>query len=296
MLLQGCLDTKFLMDYHTHAEPHVPGRSLCLSSDLSLGEMDRLVLVAGTRHSSAWLKDLGIPYIVYQHTERQERHHFTNYANEATAYVQFIYDYYDCLPQAIAFVHGHAESWHNLDMRDTLASLQWGLVSRHVDLNRNQTIWTQAVKSLPSEPPLAPIATGNDAYNGTFPIGQVIAGDAYPYFEAYMWHQGMATRQFYDEFLGPAGFGPMPSEVEYYCCGQFAVSRQKIQAHNRSFYENMLMYFQSNTIKGNHHVDKVFVMGDILTTYWSMIFGEKPNIAPAHADCELFASPGCSTR
>ncbi len=43
---------------------------------------------------------MGIPYIVYQHTEQQERHHFTNYANEATAYVQFIYDYYDCLPQA----------------------------------------------------------------------------------------------------------------------------------------------------------------------------------------------------
>jgi len=105
----------------------------------------------------------------------------------------------------------------------------------------------------------------------------------------------MATRQFYDEFLGPAGFGPMPSEVEYYCCGQFAVSRQNIQAHNRSFYRNMLMFFQSNTIKGNHHVDKVFVMGDVLTTYWPMIFGEKPSIAPAHADCELFVSPGCST-
>lgn len=58
-------------------------------------------------------------------------------------------------------------------MRDTLAALQWGLVSRYVDLNQNQTVWTQAVKSLPSGPPLAPIATGNDAYNGTFPVGQV---------------------------------------------------------------------------------------------------------------------------
>ncbi len=112
--------------------------------------------------------------------------------------MQFIYDYYDCLPQAgvdinsaaalftyarlltfttrvqaIAFVHGHAESWHNLDMRDTLASLHWGLVSRYVDLNRNQTVWTQAVKSLPSGPSVAPIATGMDAYNGTFPVGQV---------------------------------------------------------------------------------------------------------------------------
>ena len=58
-------------------------------------------------------------------------------------------------------------------MRDTLASLQWGLVASYVDLNRNQTVWTQAVKSLPSGPPIAPIATGNDAYNGTFPVGQV---------------------------------------------------------------------------------------------------------------------------
>ena len=58
-------------------------------------------------------------------------------------------------------------------MRDTLASLQWGLVSGYVDLNRNQNVWSQAVKSLPSGPPVAPIATGNDAYNGTFPVGQV---------------------------------------------------------------------------------------------------------------------------
>lgn len=44
MLLQGRLETNALMDCHMHAEPHVPDRSLCLSSDLSLGQIDRLVL------------------------------------------------------------------------------------------------------------------------------------------------------------------------------------------------------------------------------------------------------------
>ena len=49
MLLQGRLETKPLMDCHMHAEPYVPDRSLCFSSDLGLGHIDRLIL--GTSQS-----------------------------------------------------------------------------------------------------------------------------------------------------------------------------------------------------------------------------------------------------
>ena len=44
MLLQDHLETTSCLDCHMHAEPYVPDRSLCLSSDLSLGETDRLVV------------------------------------------------------------------------------------------------------------------------------------------------------------------------------------------------------------------------------------------------------------
>ncbi len=46
-LLQGRLETKPLLDCHKHVAPHVPDRSLCSSSDLGLGQIDKLVL--GTR-------------------------------------------------------------------------------------------------------------------------------------------------------------------------------------------------------------------------------------------------------
>lgn len=44
LLLQGRIENKPLMDHHMHAASHVPDRSLCLSSDLRLGQIDRLVL------------------------------------------------------------------------------------------------------------------------------------------------------------------------------------------------------------------------------------------------------------
>ena len=58
-----------------------------------------LLAVAGTRHDPTWLDAIGLTYIQFQHESPHEAHYFKNHANEASAYVQFIYDYYDCLPK-----------------------------------------------------------------------------------------------------------------------------------------------------------------------------------------------------
>lgn len=49
-----------------------------------------------------------IPFIVYN-TKDSTATHYTDVhkGNEAAAYLQFIVDYYDCLPQVMAFIHAH---------------------------------------------------------------------------------------------------------------------------------------------------------------------------------------------
>ena len=61
--------------------------------------------VAGTRHSPAWLNETGLKYVVYQYVSPHEQHFFENVAHEAGAYIQFIYDYYDCLPKVLLPSH-----------------------------------------------------------------------------------------------------------------------------------------------------------------------------------------------
>ena len=123
---------------------------------------------------------------------------------------------------------------------------------------------------------------------------QIIAGKAYPWMEAYVWHQWKAGQQFYDELLGPAGLGPMPNRIEFYCCSQFAVTRDRIKARPRKFYTDVLMYLHQTQIQGNHHRDKVFTLGDVFTIYWPLMFGESAILGPQMSDCELFDTPDCN--
>lgn len=58
--------------------------------------------MAGTRHDAAWLHRLGdndnVEHIVYQQDDPNQPYYYTNAGNEVGAYLQFILDFYDCLP------------------------------------------------------------------------------------------------------------------------------------------------------------------------------------------------------
>ena len=49
-----------------------------------------------------------LPFVVYN-TKDSTANHYTpvQNGNEAAAYLQFIVDYYDCLPASMAFIHAH---------------------------------------------------------------------------------------------------------------------------------------------------------------------------------------------
>ena len=85
----------------------------------------------------------------------------------------------------------------------------------------------------------------------------------------------------------------MPNSVEFYCCSQFAVTRERIQASPRQFYTDVLMYLQKTQIQGNHHTNKVFTLGDVFTSFWALMFGEAAVLNRGTSDCELFDTPDC---
>ena len=57
--------------------------------------------VAGLRHDPKWIATLGddVEALVYQQEDKKAPHYYPEQGNEAAAYIQFMIDYYDCLPK-----------------------------------------------------------------------------------------------------------------------------------------------------------------------------------------------------
>ena len=74
------------------------------------------------------------------------------------------------------FVHGHRQSWHQRDFQETLDGIDWNKVTGYADVNREGVLWeiyparydSVAYKTLPE-----PIAEGEEAYSGKYPISAV---------------------------------------------------------------------------------------------------------------------------
>ena len=66
-----------------------------------------------------------IPFVIYN-TKDSTATHYTEVhnGNEAAAYLQFILDYYDCLPHIMAFIHAHR--------RDMKVAPDFDMVSIHL--------------------------------------------------------------------------------------------------------------------------------------------------------------------
>ena len=52
----------------------------------------------GTRYSTDWMHGLGAMVFLYQFSDPAAPHYYPQGGNEAGAYLQFIVDYYECLP------------------------------------------------------------------------------------------------------------------------------------------------------------------------------------------------------
>ncbi|KAK9863320.1 hypothetical protein WJX84_006971 [Apatococcus fuscideae] len=235
---------------------------------------DKLVVVAGKRYETSWLQELepfGVQHIVYQNSDPAEPNYFEPYANEAGAYFLFILNHYHCLPSYIAFIHGHRdEGWHQVEMPTTLRSLEWEQIPGYVDLNRKAGYKQITLDHKGRLPPLEPIATGKEVYNGSFSTYQILEGRAYPFWMMHLYLHEIAFARAWDHFFGPQGFGPLPEKVVHICCGQFAATSKAIMGRSQEFYQEALLYMrpQNNDIRGNHKTNRQYVVGDMFSVFY----------------------------
>lgn len=104
----------------------------------SLCNYHRAVVIAHYAEDVSWISSLpsDIYIALYWRNKPEEKYNLNhNNGKEASPYMDFIIRHYYDLPEYIAFVHGHQESWHNVGMiQDQLANIKWN-AAYYIDLN-----------------------------------------------------------------------------------------------------------------------------------------------------------------
>lgn len=136
-----------------------------------------------------------------------------NTGDEAKAYLSFILERYNTLPDRVFFVHGHRCAWHSrLNMDTTINEIgrciQRGTFDNASYINLNTGKADECYDLVDTN------STGDDE-----------ADDRVAHVKA-MWSSIMEK--------------PLPNRYCMDCCAQFVVSRDAILAHNKTFYKNLL--------------------------------------------------------
>ena len=237
------------------------------ATQLSNGEesISKAVVVAQHREDIAWLQEL--PTIVHQYlyqaeNDTAERPVRVN-QGETAAYLQYIVEQYDDLPDAVAFVHAHQVAPHMPDKLDILKRLRWGTFDYANLRYTNVTFdlwgkWTGdwLCPQNPLEPP---------------PSDEII-------WDELRVNQSQLFADVWQE-LFEGSIGSVPQYVHSPCCAEFVVSKERIQARPLSFYQNCLTWLEAT------HSERYWA-GRIFEYVWHIIFGE-PALYYAPEKCEL---------
>jgi hypothetical protein len=180
------------------------------------------------------------------------------------------------------------DSWHSKNMSETLRTLKWEAVPGYADLNRFDPR-QMPMAARPRYPPVDTIAEGEDAYKGGYATHQIIDGKAYPWWESHLHLLQNSYARAYDQFWGPQGFGAMPDMIQHVAGAQHVVTRDAIRSRPRIFYMEALRYMlpKNNDLRANHVHGRAYVVGDMYSLMWHMVYGQPAVYQPLPA-CDLF--------
>ncbi|DBA69337.1 TPA: hypothetical protein ACH3X2_012916 [Trebouxia sp. C0005] len=203
---------------------------------------DSLLIAARYEEDVSWmaLHLTGVmPFVVYNTLDSSATHHTpVRNGNEAAAYLQFIVDYYNCLPQHMAFIHAHRCD-AGFDKDADVQLIQWGTIPSFASLNRAGFLWhihlSQHVRHL----------NKNDYHHKAA--------------------HGITTA--WQQVLGHA-LGPLPDELFVQGGSQFVVQKHRVLAHPRAFYHECLSWLADSTELSSW--DK----GMVFEYTWKLVFGE----------------------
>ncbi|KAJ5908985.1 hypothetical protein N7495_001667 [Penicillium taxi] len=169
---------------------------------------------------------------------------FTRRGRETAAYLSYVVDFYDQLPEYSIFIHAYPEQWHNDILgpytHNTLKHIRFEAVDVHGYVNLRCELNPGCPTSIF---PLSPSQADIDAHDI-----RASFSDAYQ-----------------EIFSVP--IDKVPVELGNVCCAQFAVSRKRILERPREDYMRMLEWAATTKMTDD------FGVGWVMEKLWHIIFG-----------------------
>lgn len=218
-----------------------------------------LVLMTTSKSDIRWLKTLppisGLDQIMY-HADGPLMDVPVNKGNEAMAYLTYLIEYYDTLPDIVVFIHDHAQAWHNNGLQGDrtavmLGELNWRRVNHRGYMNLRCN-WR------PGCPDWMQPKRDKSEYSEWKMEESVLA-------EAFM--QLFDTR--YDQ---------VPDVIGVPCCAQFAVSRELVRKHAKEDYVKWREWLVKTPITDKYS-------GRVLEYLWHWIFTGEEVACPREHVC-----------
>lgn len=183
-----------------------------------------------------------------------------NRGKEASSFLKFIIEYYDELPEFVAFLHGHEHAWHHRLPFSLLEALDRAKTSDFQFINLNNVQHSKFI---------------------TQQVADASAKDRAPDVEvAQVGHRFL--QEHWQHIFEPLLGIPFPAHLRYMCCAQFMVSRRAIRARPRATYQTLY-----DMLMDPGYGDDL-TLAYAMESMWHVIFGEPPDMCAS-------SSPGRST-
>jgi hypothetical protein len=195
-------------------------------------------------------------YVMDDNAESESLHPPMNKGHEAMAYLTYIIDHYDDLPDTVLFFHPHRYTWHNnvllaTDSVETIRRLSDARVAREGYVNSRCHLD-------PGCPDWLHLDRPSRDYD----------------FERKGEEQHIKPNVWMELHPGE----PVPAVLSNPCCAQFAVSRAFIRARPRESYIHYRAWLMNTKLSDN-------VSGRLFEYSWQFIFGGVSEFCPSMHTC-----------
>ncbi|KAK8156559.1 hypothetical protein BKA80DRAFT_345684 [Phyllosticta citrichinensis] len=177
----------------------------------------------------------------------------SNKGNEVMAYLTYIIDFYDHLPDVSIFMHAHEFAWHNNELLEmSSAAMLTHLNLRKVVRDGYVNLRCHRYPSCPDH--LFPFAKNHSVWD--VPEESIFA----------------------DAWMEILPHEPVPEVLSQPCCAQFAVSRERIRALPRAQYKHFRKWLMYTTLENR-------VSGRVWEYIYQYIWAGVPQFCPEEHAC-----------
>ncbi|KAL0029693.1 hypothetical protein WJX79_002730 [Trebouxia sp. C0005] len=222
--------------------------SKCANSHHALAQ-NLLVAAAAADSDTAWMsREIPVPFLTYYQADTHSgsaaapSHTFVPGANEAGAYLTFIAEYYDCLPEVTLFAHAHRKSnWHSVySLPSNTRHVRWDKVPGFAIMHQ-KGIWQEMYVSNTTHNLEGALHNMTDNR-----CNEILNNTGYWMQAVDKYREGDNVAWLWDTLFIREGMGQVPEMWKSSMSGEFFVTKHRIRAHPRSFYTKLLSIIHDN--------------------------------------------------